>query len=64
MSEVHNEKTKAPRSLKGRKNNEKMVRGIKNPMIILARTTLKNGRRGILATCAWKTTRPIYVFDF
>jgi hypothetical protein len=52
-----------PNSLKGRKNNERRVRGIKNPLIMLAGTTQKNGRRGIHATCARKTTRPIFVLD-
>jgi hypothetical protein len=31
-----------PSSLKGRKNNKRRVRGIKNPTIMLAGTTLKN----------------------
>jgi hypothetical protein len=52
-----------PNSLKGRKNNERRVRGIKNPLIMLAGTPWKNGRRGIRATCVWKTTRPIFVLD-
>jgi hypothetical protein len=32
---------KPPNSLKGRKNNKRRVRGIKNPMIMLVGTTLK-----------------------
>ena len=52
-----------PSSLKGRKNNAIRVKGIKNPLIILARALRKNGRWGIRATCVWKTTRPIFVLD-
>jgi hypothetical protein len=29
---------------------------------MLVREPRKNGRRGIRATCVWKTTRPTYVF--
>jgi hypothetical protein len=36
--------------VKGRKNNERRVRGTKNPTIILVGTTLKNERRGVHAT--------------
>jgi hypothetical protein len=59
MLEVHivqSTNLKAPQQPKGKKKNERRVRGIKNPTIMLEGTTLKNGMRGILATCAWKIT--------
>jgi hypothetical protein len=33
-----------PNNLKGRKNNERRVRGIRNPLIMLMGETLKKGR--------------------
>jgi hypothetical protein len=50
-----------PNNLKERKNNERRVRGIRNPLIMMEGETLINEKRGIRATCVRKTTRPTYV---
>jgi hypothetical protein len=67
MSEVRSVQTTNPKATQqpeGKKKQRKKGKGIRNPLIMIARAPQKRGRRGIRTTYVWKTTRPIYVLNF